>query len=285
MDFTLNFCEYNRSNSDYDRIFRPEGSGDFLFLLFKTPMKVYLGGQLTVTRDNACIFYIPEIPSIIRLYENFGTVMSIFPAEKTWQNGSDFPATKFFTPVTARRSITVSRSCSMNIWTEKFFPRTTSMPCSASWWSQPHGNSAVQIQASLQTRSSADCSKKSVWKCLQITKSHGQQKSSAPWLISKKVSFIPVTGIFLTAPLMLTWICSVWKKPKICSPTKLCLFNRWLCCADFQISPTSAGTSERTVAVRPVSGHAAPDQKDIHTLHSLRRQLVWSDHRAALHFS
>ena len=35
MDFTLNFCEYNRSNSDYDRIFRPEGSGDFLFLLFK----------------------------------------------------------------------------------------------------------------------------------------------------------------------------------------------------------------------------------------------------------
>lgn len=115
MDFTLNFCEYNRSNSDYDRIFRPEGSGDFLFLLFKTPMKVYLGGQLTVTRDNACIFYIPGNPSIIRLYENFGTVMSIFPAEKTWQNGSDFPATKFFTPVTARRSITVSRSCSMNI--------------------------------------------------------------------------------------------------------------------------------------------------------------------------
>ena len=56
MDFTLNFCEYNRSNSDYDRIFRPEGSGDFLFLLFKTPMKVYLGGQFTVTRENACIY-------------------------------------------------------------------------------------------------------------------------------------------------------------------------------------------------------------------------------------
>ena len=37
MDFTLNFCEYNRSNSDYDRIFRPEGSGDFLFLLQSVP--------------------------------------------------------------------------------------------------------------------------------------------------------------------------------------------------------------------------------------------------------
>lgn len=47
-----------------------------------------------------------------------------------------------------------------------------------------------------------------------------------------------------------------------------------LCYVDFPICRTSAGTSERTVAVRPVSGHAAPDQKDIHTLHSLRRQLV-----------
>ena len=115
MDFTLNFCEYNRSNSDYDRIFRPEGSGDFLFLLFKTPMKVYLGGQLLSPGIMPASFIFREIPSIIRLCENFGTVMSIFPAEKTWQNGSDFPATKFFTPVTARRSITVSRSCSMNI--------------------------------------------------------------------------------------------------------------------------------------------------------------------------
>ena len=71
MDFTLNFCEYNRSNSDYDRIFRPEGSGDFLFLLFKTPMKVYLGDQLTVTRDNACIFYIPGNPQHYQAVRKF----------------------------------------------------------------------------------------------------------------------------------------------------------------------------------------------------------------------
>ena len=114
MDFNLNFCEYNRSNSDYDRIFRPEGSGDFLFLLFKTPMKVYLGSLLSPGKMPAS-FILREIPSIIRLCENSGTVMSIFPAEKIWQNGSDFPATRFFTPVTARRSIAVSRSCSMNI--------------------------------------------------------------------------------------------------------------------------------------------------------------------------
>ena len=112
MDFTLNFCEYNRSNSDYDRIFRPEGSGDFLFLLFKTPMKVYLGSQLTVTRENACIFYIPGNPQHYQAVRKFRNSYVHFSCG---QNGSDFPATKFFTPVTARRSITVSRSCSMNI--------------------------------------------------------------------------------------------------------------------------------------------------------------------------
>lgn len=64
MDFTLNFCEYNRSNSDYDRIFRPEGSGDFLFLLFKTSMKVYLGSQLTVTGKSLHLLYSWETPAL-----------------------------------------------------------------------------------------------------------------------------------------------------------------------------------------------------------------------------
>lgn len=38
-DFSIQFCEYNYSNPDYDQIYRPNGSGDYLFLLFKTPMK------------------------------------------------------------------------------------------------------------------------------------------------------------------------------------------------------------------------------------------------------
>ena len=43
MEFSVHICEYNRSNADYETIYRPEGSGDYLFLLFKTPMKVYDG--------------------------------------------------------------------------------------------------------------------------------------------------------------------------------------------------------------------------------------------------
>lgn len=64
---TLNFCEYNRFNQDYDRICRPSGSGDYLFLLLKTPMKVYLEDKLHITKENACILYTRRRPSIIRL--------------------------------------------------------------------------------------------------------------------------------------------------------------------------------------------------------------------------
>ena len=162
MDFTLNFCEYNRSNSDYDRIFRPEGSGDFLFLLFKTPMKVYLGGQLTVTRDNACIFYIPGNPQHYQAVRKF-------------------------------RNSYVHFSCGENL------AKRFGLPCNEIFYP----SDCQEIDHCIQ-KLQHECFRRSVWKCLQITKSHGQQKSSAPWLISKKVSFIPVTGIFLTAPLMLT---------------------------------------------------------------------------------
>ena len=59
MDFSIHICEYNRSNADYDIIYRPEGGGDYLFLLFKTPMRVYVGKQFSITQENACIFYTP----------------------------------------------------------------------------------------------------------------------------------------------------------------------------------------------------------------------------------
>ena len=59
MDFQINFCEYNRQNPPRDRIYRPNGSGDYLFLLLKTPMKFYFDGRLNITGENACILYTP----------------------------------------------------------------------------------------------------------------------------------------------------------------------------------------------------------------------------------
>ena len=98
MDFTLNFCEYNRSNSDYDRIFRPEGSGDFLFLLFKTPMKIYLGGQLTVTRDNACIFYIPGTPQHYQAVRKFRNSYVHFSCGENLAKRFGLPCNEIFYP-------------------------------------------------------------------------------------------------------------------------------------------------------------------------------------------
>lgn len=60
MDFKIIFCEYNRQNPPKDRIYRPGGSGDYLFLLLKTPMKFYIGGELALSRENACILYTPQ---------------------------------------------------------------------------------------------------------------------------------------------------------------------------------------------------------------------------------
>ena len=54
-DISIQFCEYNRSNPDADRIYRPQGSGDYLFLLLKTPMKVYQENGILITGENACI--------------------------------------------------------------------------------------------------------------------------------------------------------------------------------------------------------------------------------------
>lgn len=73
--YSINFCEYSRSNHDYDTIFRPSGSGDYLFLQFKAPMKVYLNDKLTITRENACILYTPGTPqhyqAVRRFYNSY----------------------------------------------------------------------------------------------------------------------------------------------------------------------------------------------------------------------
>ena len=60
MEFSVHICEYNRSNADYETIYRPEGSGDYLFLLFKTPMKVYDRTAFFISQVNACLFYTPD---------------------------------------------------------------------------------------------------------------------------------------------------------------------------------------------------------------------------------
>lgn len=89
--YTLNFCEYNRSNQDYDTIYRPYGSGDYLFLLFKAPMKVYLEDGMDITRENACILYTPDMQQHYQAVRRFYNSYIHFSSDEN-------PAVKFRLP-------------------------------------------------------------------------------------------------------------------------------------------------------------------------------------------
>lgn len=71
--FEVNYCDYNRVNPDYDRIDRPQGSGDHLLLFLVTPMKFWIDGEMIVSRENAFIYYpkgAPQIYEAVRSFRN-----------------------------------------------------------------------------------------------------------------------------------------------------------------------------------------------------------------------
>ncbi len=57
--YRVNFCGYNISNPDRDIISRPNGSGDYLFLLAQTPMEFYQPKLAKPAQPGACILYTP----------------------------------------------------------------------------------------------------------------------------------------------------------------------------------------------------------------------------------
>lgn len=58
--FQVNYCGYNTYSGDSFVIKRPQGSQDYLFLLFLAPMKVYFpDGRNLITRPYACMIYPP----------------------------------------------------------------------------------------------------------------------------------------------------------------------------------------------------------------------------------
>lgn len=96
--YILNFCEYSRSNNDYDTIFRPSGSGDYLFLQFKTPMKVYLNDKLTITKENACILYTPGCTQHYQAVRRFYNSYLHFSSDKNPAQTFQIPENTIFYP-------------------------------------------------------------------------------------------------------------------------------------------------------------------------------------------
>ncbi|MBN1410725.1 MAG: helix-turn-helix transcriptional regulator [Spirochaetales bacterium] len=58
--FSLNYCGYNISNKDKDRIDRPVGSGDYDLIYFITPMNVHLDGRFQTAGEHSFLLYTPK---------------------------------------------------------------------------------------------------------------------------------------------------------------------------------------------------------------------------------
>lgn len=71
--FKINYCDYNHTNPDFDQIYRPYGSGDYLFLFFLTPMKIKIGEETIFSKENAFILFpkgAPQEYSAIKKFKN-----------------------------------------------------------------------------------------------------------------------------------------------------------------------------------------------------------------------
>ena len=76
-DFSIQFCEYNYSNPDYDQIYCPNEAETICFA-FKTPMKVYLD-KISISGENACILCPWHEQHYKAVQADSGTATFIFP--------------------------------------------------------------------------------------------------------------------------------------------------------------------------------------------------------------
>ncbi len=96
--YQVSYCGYLRKNSDHDAIYRPNGSGDCLFLLFLTPMRVTLSGSSQVCKQGACLFFEKGIEQNYSAVKEFCNSFVHFSASKKELEHYTFPRNQLFYP-------------------------------------------------------------------------------------------------------------------------------------------------------------------------------------------
>lgn len=94
----VNYCGYNISNPDRDVIYRPGGSGDYLFLLFQSPMEILqprAGGKVD---PGACILYSPGTCQHYRAVREFRNSFVHFSAAAPELSAYAIPEDVIFYP-------------------------------------------------------------------------------------------------------------------------------------------------------------------------------------------
>lgn len=92
----------------------PQGSGDYLFLLLKTPMKVYQENGILITGENACILYTPGQMQHYQAVQKFRNSYLHFVAQENLAEYFHLPQNQIFYPQNPEEIEEIIRSCSRN---------------------------------------------------------------------------------------------------------------------------------------------------------------------------
>lgn len=95
---TVNYCNFQYFNRDCDRIYRPHGSGDYLFLLLHSEMAFRLPGGAFQNRPGACILFTPGTSQDYQALKTFKNSYVHFSAPEDFVESFPLPQNTLFYP-------------------------------------------------------------------------------------------------------------------------------------------------------------------------------------------
>jgi len=96
--FFTHYGNYHAVNRDYDRIFRPNGSGDYLFLLFLSNMLVTFEGKQEIAQPGSCLLYTPDYPQEYEAEGKFQNSYLHFYSDEAFLSKYQIPVNQIFYP-------------------------------------------------------------------------------------------------------------------------------------------------------------------------------------------
>ena len=94
----VNYVGYREGAQHYERIWRPDGSGDYLFLFFMTSMHVCLDDEIAVASPGSCIIFTPGQEQDYSALREFVTSFVHFSATEEEIRSFGLPLNTVFDP-------------------------------------------------------------------------------------------------------------------------------------------------------------------------------------------
>lgn len=96
--YRIHYCEFSRQNQSTDVIYRPSGSGDWLFLLFLAPMNVTFADHTETAPAGSCLLYSPDAYQNYRACGTFRNSYVHFSAGEESPIAYGIPQNRIFCP-------------------------------------------------------------------------------------------------------------------------------------------------------------------------------------------